>query len=199
MKTIKEKKERALGVRLFLKPDRCNSPKCVMIRRPYRPGLHGSKPRSLSDYGKSLQEKQKMQITYGLTNGQMKNLFKKYGQEKIFQKLECRLDRVVFLLGFGRSPRVARQLVSHGHILVNGRKVTIPSYCVKIGDIISVRTESRKLPIFADIHLRLKKHEPPSWLKLNVGELKGECVAYPSFEEKTLPFDLSLVNQFYSR
>jgi small subunit ribosomal protein S4 len=199
MKPLKEKKERALGVKLFIKADRCNSPKCVMIRRPYRPGMHGQKHRALSDYGRSLQEKQKLQIVYGLNNNQMANLFKKYDKWEIIQKLEMRLDRVVYLLGLSRSQRIARQLVSHGHVLVNGRKVTIPSYTVKVGDVISIRPQSRKLSIFEDVPLRLKQYTPPSWLKVNPEDLSGICLEKPSFEEKSFPFDLNLVVQFYSR
>jgi len=200
MRPVKEKKERALGTKLFLKAERCNSPKCVMIRKPYRPGMHGQKRRrrAISEYGKQLQEKQKIQITYGLTNRQMRNLFRQ-PREKLLRMLEQRLDRVVFLLGFAPSSRVARQFVSHGHILVNDRKVTIPSYHVKIGDVIAVRPESRSKKIFEDIEVRLKQHEPLSWLKLNKNELKGECVENPRSEDSALSFDINVVGQFYSR
>ncbi len=200
MRSIKEKKERALGTKLFLKADRCNSPKCVMIRRPQRPGMHGGKMHSLSEYGKQLQEKQKISLVYGLTNRQMQSLFQtNEDKEKIMTILETRLDRVVYLLGLAGSPRVARQFVSHGHIMVNNRKVTIPSFRVKIGNVIQVRPESRKAKIFEDISLKLKQYTPPTWLKLNKDELKGECVAMPNFEEVTFPFNVSLVGQFYSR
>ncbi len=199
MRSIKEKKERALGTKLFLKAERCNSPKCVMIRRPYRPGIHGQKRRRApSEYGKQLQEKQKIQITYGLTNKQMKNLFKQ-PREKLVLILEQRLDRTVFLLGFAPSSRVARQFVSHGHIIVNNRKVTIPSYHVKVGDIIAIRPESRSKKIFEDIELRLKKHETPAWLKLDKKELRGEFFEKPKLKDINLFFDLNLVGQFYSR
>ncbi|MCP6720345.1 MAG: 30S ribosomal protein S4 [Patescibacteria group bacterium] len=199
MRSIKEKKERALGTKLFLKAERCNSPKCVMIRRPYRPGVHGQKRRRApSEYGKQLQEKQKIQIIYGLTNKQMKTLFKQ-PREKLLLILEQRLDRVVFLLGLAPSSRVARQLVSHGHIIVNNRKVTISSYHVKVGDVIAIRPESRSKKIFEDIELRLKKYEPPTWLKLDKKELRGECIENPKAEDINLPFNINLVGQFYSR
>jgi len=198
MHNVKEKKERALGTKLFLKAERCSSPKCAMVRKPYRPGVHGSKRHSVSEYGKQLQEKQKIQITYGLSNRQMRNLFRKFGTSMI-SVLERRLDRVVFLLGFARSGRVARQLISHGHILVNSRKVTIPSYSVKIGDVISIRPESRSIKIFEDMPLRLGQFKTPEWLKADKEEFKGECVGKPHMEETSFPFDINLVGQFYSR
>ena len=113
--------------------------------------------------------------------------------------LETRLDRVVYLLGLAGSPRVARQLVSHGHIQVNGRKVTIPSFRVRIHDVIQVRPESRKAKIFEEISLKMKQYTPPVWLKISKEELKGECVAMPNFEETVFPFNVSLVGQFYSK
>ena len=198
MRPVKEKKERALGMKLFLKGDRCNSPKCAMVRHPYRPGQHGQARHSVSDFGKQLQEKQKIQLLYGLNNRQMMKMFRTYSKEEILNKLETRLDHVVFLLGIAKSPRIARQLVSHGHITVNGRRVTIPSYCVKVKDTIAVRTESRSAKIFDDIQLRLKQYTPPEWLKLKAEELKGECVSKPVLAAQ-LPFDINVVGQFYSR
>ena len=201
MKSVKEKKERSLGTRLFLKADRCNSPKCVMVRRPYRPGPHGQKRRRPgSDFSKQLQEKQRIRFMYGLTNQQMTNLFKKKEKEKIMIALEHRLDRVVFLLGIAGSPRIARQLVSHGHITVNDRKVTIPSFRVKVGDVVSVRPESRKLKIFEDLTQHLKKHTPPSWLKItSVEDAKGQCVKEFSSRDAQFPFDITLVGEFFAR
>lgn len=198
MKTIKEKKERALGTRFFLKAERCNSPKCVMVRRPYRPGVHGQKRHKISDYGRQLQEKQKIQITYGLTNRQMRNSFKRYSDKAVLV-LERRLDRVVFLLGFAASPRIARQFISHGHILVNDRKVTIASYLVNIGDVITIRPQSKSLIIFEGLQAKLKKQSPPAWLKLDPVKIKGECLAKPQGDDINLPFDINLVVQFYSR
>ncbi len=199
MKSIKEKKERALGVKLFIKADRCNSPKCVTVRRPYRPGVHGQdRRRQPSEYGRELREKQKLQIIYGLNNRQMTNLFGTRSPEEILKRLEKRLDRVVFLLGLAKSPRIARQLVSHGHIVVGGRKVTIPSYYVKVGDKIEIRAESRGSKMFEDIQMRLKSYTPPAWLKLDAVNLRGECVEEPVVEG-SLPFDINLVGEFYAR
>jgi small subunit ribosomal protein S4 len=195
-----EKKERALGVKLFLKAERCNSPKCVTVRHPYRPGVHGQKRHTVSEYGKQWREKQKIQIVYGLTNRQMQNLFKKMRDpNKIIKVLESRLDRVVHLLGLAASPRIARQLISHGHTTVNGRKMTVPSYYVRIGDAIGIRSKSRQLEIFEDLPVRLKQYEPPSWLKLDKEKFEGQCVAEPGGERFIFPFDINLVVQFYSR
>lgn len=200
MQRIKEKKERSLGTKLFIKAERCNSLKCVMIRKPYRPGLHGKKRRVVSDYGRQLQEKQKLQIIYGLNNRQLQSLFgKTKNKEEVIKKLETRLDRVCFLLGLIASPRIARQLVSHGHILVNNKKVTTPSYSVRIGDIITIRSESKDLKLFEEIRVKLKQYEPPVWLKLDKEVLKGECVGMPQIGEMNLPADINLVGQFYSR
>jgi small subunit ribosomal protein S4 len=201
MKRVKEKKERALGTRLFLKPERSSSPKAAIVRRPYRPGQHGQKRHTVSEYGKQLNEKQKIQVVYGLTNRQLSTLFTRLGnKEKVMHALEHRLDRVVFLLGIAGSVRVARQLVSHGHITVNNRKLTISSYQVRIKDVIAVRKESRNSPMFAELANHLKKYTPPSWLKItSPDEGSGECVKAFNPEETHFPFDINLVGEFYSR
>ena len=197
---IKEKRERALGTKLFLKAERCNSPKCATIRKPYRPGAHGRRRSMPTEFGRQLQEKQKIQLFYGLTNHQLQNLFSELSKEKIMAQLEQRLDRVVFLIGFAGSPRIGRQFVSHGHIMVNGRRVTVPSYHVKIGDVISVRPESRKAKIFENVEERLHDFSPPEWLTItSLEELKGECIAESISDDFQFPFDINLVGQFYSR
>lgn len=200
MRKIKEKKERALGVKLFIKAERCNSPKCAMIRKPYRPGMHGNKQKrgSISEFCEQLREKQKLQLSYGLNNRQLRNIFKNLDKNKIIQTLEKRLDKVVFLLGFTKSPRIARQLISHGHIIVNGRKVTIPSYIIKIGDSIEIRKESKNLKIFEGLEQDLKKHNCPDWLNLNTDLLLGKCVNEPD-KDTQAPCNIDLVGEFYSR
>lgn len=199
MRSIKEKKERSLGTKLFLKGDRCNSPKCVSVRRPQRPGQHGVKrQRTPSDFGRQLQEKQKIQFYFGLSNHQMERIFGG-AREKIETTLRQRLDFVVFALGFAKAPRIARQMVSHGHILVNGRKVTVPSFHVTTGDVIEVRPESRDSKLFEGIRDRLKTAEMPKWLKLDVENLKGECIGSSSSADERFPFDVNLVGQYYSR
>lgn len=199
MRPVKEKKERALGTKLFLKADRCNSPKCVMVRKPYRPGQHGQRRQIISEYGKQLREKQKIQIYYGMNDRQMRRLFQEHPKEEIASILEQRLPQVVFMLGFAKSPRIARQLVAHGHVLVGGRKVTIPSYHVRVGDVISIRPESKSSKLFEDIGGRLKQYETPAWLKLDKENLKGECVKNVSLEDGTFPFNIDLVGEFYSK
>lgn len=186
-----------MGTRLFLKAERCSSPKCAMIRRPYRPGQHGQSRHVLSEFAKELREKQKLQITYGLNNRQMQKLFSNT-REKVIVDLETRLDRIVFLSGLAASPRVARQMVGHGHIWVNQKKVTIPSYHVKEGEVINIRPESRSLKIFEGLIERLKKISPPGWLAINQDDASVKCVKRPGSEDLNLLFDLNLVGQYYS-
>lgn len=201
MRSIKEKKERALGTKLFIKAERCNSHKCATIRKPYRPGQHGNKRRQKSsEFAEQLQEKQKIQIVYGLTNKQMRKLFLRYSDspEKIVSILEKRLDRVVFLLGFAASTRIARQMVAHGHILVNDRIINFPSYQVKENDVISIKPKSRSSKLFEELEVRLKKHETPAWLKLDKKAEKGVCISEPPLEA-ILPFNVNLVGEYYTR
>ena len=199
MKRIKEKKERALGVKLFLKADRCNSPKCVMIRRPYRPGVHGEKRHSVSPYGEQLKEKQKMQVSYGLSDRNLAALFGRYTKNEILRRLETRLDRVVFLAGLAPSLRMARGIVSHGHIIVNKRKVTVSSYLVRKGDIIGIRAESASKKIFEDVREKWEKHNLPKWLKKEENKVSVVSIEAPSPDTAELPFDVSVVGEFYAR
>lgn len=201
MQRITEKKERALGTKLFLKAFRCSSPKCAMVRRPSKPGAHGNKKggrRTMSEFGRQLQEKQRVQISYGLNNHQMQQLFRsKKETEKILETLEKRLDNVVFRLGLADSRIIARQLINHGHILVRNRKVTIPSYQVRIGEKVGLDANSRKSKVFDSLELKLKKFEPPKWLKLDKEKLTGELIDKP--QEINMPFDLNVVAEYYSR
>ena len=195
----KEKKERSLGAKLFLKGDRCNSPKCVTVRRPERPGPHKDTRRNLSEYGKQLQEKQRIMVYFGLTNRQMEKYFSANSPVEIANGLERRLDHTVFALGLSKSPRIGRQLVSHGHILVNGRKVNTPSYGVKVGDAVAIRPESRVGKLFEGLGERLKNYTPPGWLSLDVEKFEGTCVKLPSQDDHQFPFEISLASQFYAR
>lgn len=199
---VKEKVERALGQKLFLKAERCNSPKCVTVRRPYRPGVHGKdrRRRNLSEYGKQLQEKQKLQIVYGLSNRQLRAIFEseRGNPTRVATALEKRLDRVTHLLGLAPSMRVARQAVSHGHILVNGRPVTVASYAVRRGDVVQVRPASLTKGLFAGLPERLAKYEPPEWLTLEALAARGTRVGDP-LPEAFETSDVSLVGQFYTR
>lgn len=199
-----EKKERALGTKLFLKGERCNSPKCAMVRRPTRPGMHGGKRRrALSEYAEQLLEKQRVKASYGLREAQLAKIVKsslgKTGAvgETIINYLERQLSNVVFRLGLAPSRVVARQLINHGHFLVNNKKVTIPSYFVKTGDIISIKPSSQNLLIFKDLSNRIKKYEPPEWLFLDKEKLEGKVLSLPKNIE--IPFDIYSVVDYYSK
>ncbi len=200
----KEKKERALGTKLGLKPYRSLSPKAAMTRRPYRPGVHGAKrTRAGSEFKTQLMEKQKVKLTYGLNEIQLKRVFtnalankKEPILQSILNQIEFRLDNVVYRLGFAPSRIMGRQLVSHGHFTVNGRKVTIPSYRVRVGDVIGIREVRKNMPLFKDLKNTLKGKKE-SWLKINEQELTGTVTGLP--EQVDLPFNLNLVIDYYAR
>lgn len=199
----KEKKERALGTKLFLKPHRCNSAKCAHIRRPQKPGVHGKRFRRVSEFGQQLQEKQKVRFAYGLREAQMERTFhralkaREATGEMVISLLERRLDNVVYRLSFAPSRSVARQLVGHGHIMVNGRKTTAPSFAVKVNDVISVRPQSESHPVFSDLAARLEKYEPPVWLFVDGTKKEGKVLSAPKDFE--IPFDMNLVVDYYSK
>lgn len=200
----KEKKERALGVRLQLKAYRCMSPKCAMVRRPHRPGVHGKNRRRMpSDFGRQLQEKQKFKLTYGLNEKNLLSLFreaqKKRGStaQKMLELFERRLDNTVFRAGLAPSRIVARQSVVHGHIQVNGRKVTAPGYQVKKGDVLRVRPESAENVGFKVAKEALKDREAPSWLHVDAAKLEAKVIALP--EEVEAPFEVSLLVESFSK
>lgn len=201
---------RRLGVKLFLKGERCISPKCAMIKSPYAPGEKRKKrARSgFSEYGKELAEKQKIKNWYNLREKQfsnyVRNVLKKRNQKEdagtvLIKKLELRLDNIVFRLGFTSSRKTARQLVSHGHFLVNNKKVDIPSYEAKKGDIISLHSSFGGKTFFKNILPVLKKHKAPSWIKFNAEKLEAEITGEPSLEEASLPGEILAVFEFYSK
>lgn len=201
----REKKERSLGMKLFLKGVRCNSPKCVTVRRPYKPGIHGKgRHRALSEYGQQLLEKQRIKASYGLKETQMRNLFKKALSktgaaigEIIVKSLERRLDNAVFRSGLASSRTVARQLISHGHFSVNGKKTTIPSFRVKTNDVVSIKPSSKDLLIFKDLPNIIKKYEAPDWLAIDKDKIECRVISLPKDVE--IPFDINLVVDYYSR
>jgi small subunit ribosomal protein S4 len=200
---------RRMGVKLFLKGEKCLSPKCPMVRKPYPPGEKGKRrTKAPSEYGKELKEKQKLRNWYNLKEKQfrkyVKNVLEARGRVEdadtlLIKTLESRLDNVVFRLGFAFSRLLAGQLVSHRHILVNRRLVNISSYQVRKGDKISIKPSSAKKSIFKNLPAILKKHKAPSWLKLNVDKLEGEVVGQPSLEEAAPPVEISAIFEFYSR
>lgn len=205
MFNTQEKRERSLGVKLLLKPHRCFSAKCVTARNPQKPGAHGLARRrgSMSEFGQQLKEKQKIQFSYGLRNNQMRLVFEKAAKHKgstgkmIMNFLEKRLDNVVYRLGLAMSRSVARQLVGHGHILVNGKRVSAPSALVRVGDVVAVRLQSKDYQIFKNLGEYLKSYNTPVWLSLDKEKLEGKMVSEP--KDLEMPFDVNLVVDYYSK
>lgn len=200
------KRCRRANQKLFLKGDRCSTQKCAMIKRPYVPGAHGkSRRRRFSEYGIQLAEKQKVRYTYGISEKQFKRYFKEAISQKgdkgdfLVKKLESRLDNVVFRLGWAKSRGLARQIVNHGHILVNGRKVDIPSYQVKKDDVIKIKEKSKKLVLFKELKAFLKKSNTPDWLSLDKQEIEGIVKSYPNFEDLKKIGEINMIIEYYSR
>lgn len=204
------KVQRRLGERLFLKAERDATPKSATARRPYPPGMHGSKRgrrgRGLSEFGSTLREKQKIRFLYGLSDTQLKRYAKAAASSRkgsktqaLVERLERRMDSVVFKMGFSPSRRVARQLVSHGHILLNGRRVRSPSHFLRPGDRLTTREASRSHPWFAGLTVRLKNHQPPEWLEISAEEWSGRVKQLPTAGDEHALLDMSKVIEFYSR
>ena len=191
------------GQKLFLKGDRCYSSKCAIDRRGYAPGQHGQGRIKISDYGLQLREKQKAKRFYGLQETQFRNLFDKAARktgitgENLLILLETRLDNVVFRLGFASSRKEARQLVNHGHFKVNGRKVNIPSYEVKAGDVITVKEKSTNSPKFKEV--KEMTITVPSWLTVDVEKLEGKILSVPTRAEIDTPVAEHLIVELYSK
>lgn len=200
---ILEKRERSLGVKLGIKGDRCLSPKCALIRKPHRPGQHGKNPSKKGEFGLQLQEKQRIRFTYGLTDKQLEAVFTRAAKKNeptpiaVLKELESRLDSVVYRLGFASSRSIARKLVSHGHFVVNGRKLTVPSYKVRVGDIIKIRPESKEIAQFKDLAAKIKDWQAPSWISLNKEKMEATVSSVP--KDIDAPFDISLVVDYYLR
>ncbi len=206
MPKVKEKRERALGVRLGLKGERCNSPKCAAVRKPYPPGMHGpvsKRRRALSEFGRQLAEKQKFKLTYGLNEKNLLRLFKQAEKEtgsttaKIMELLERRLDNVIFSLGFFSSRATSRQMIIHGHVTINGHRVRSPGYQVKIHDIIGFREDSKKLKWFNEMKDRIKKYEPAAWLSLDKEKVEGTIIKFP--EEASPHLEINLLVESFSK
>jgi small subunit ribosomal protein S4 len=199
------RKCRLVGEKLFLKGERCFSPKCSFTRRSYRPGQHGQKPLRQSEYAVQLREKQKLKWIYGINEQQLKNYYQKAVKQKgligqvLLETLERRLDNVVFRLGFALSRRQARKLIVQGHFLLNGRKVTVPSILTKVGDKISVKEKSKKMNLFSDLAKRSKNLPMPSWLSLDPKNLEGKIIAMPKREELGINVNEQMVVEFYSK
>src|SRR5918998_6788047 len=191
------------GVKLMLKGERCLSPKCAIERRNFPPGQHGQgfRRRQLSDYGVRQREKQKVRRIYGVLEKQFRRYYGIASRTKgqtgatLLQLMERRLDNVIYRLGFADSRRQARQLVRHGHFVVNGRKTDIPSFIVKVGDEITVRPESRTRTYFKDLDASgiLRKKGTPEWLALDPGALAGRVLRMPERSEMDLAVNEQLV------
>ncbi len=200
---------RRVGEKLLLKGDRCLSPKCALVKKPYPPGLKSKgRRKNISEYGKELREKQKLKNWYNLQEKQFSNYVKQVLDQRgqvedtsalLIEKLESRLDNVVFRMGLAPSHALARQMVNHGHFMVNGKKVDIPSYQVKKGDKVSLKPQSAKIGNLKNIQLKLKKYKAPSWLGLNVEKLEAEIIKEPSLEEETPIAEISAIFEYYSR
>ena len=191
------------GQKLFLKGERCYSSKCALEKRNFPPGQHGQGRKKVSEYGLQLREKQKTKRFYGLQETQFRNLFEKAARKKgitgenLLILLETRLDNVVFRLGFASSRKEARQLVTHGHFTVNGKKVNIPSYEVKAGDVIAVKAKSQNSPKFKEI----KEMEVgiPGWLSVDREKLQGTVLAEPTRDQIDTPIEEHLIVELYSK
>jgi small subunit ribosomal protein S4 len=193
------------GVKLFLKGDRCFTPKCGIERRAFPPGQHGQARARFSEYGVQLREKQKVKRIYGVLERQfavtMERASRMKGRqgENLLMLLERRLDNVVFRLGFATSRAEARQLVKHGHFLVNGRRQTIPSMLVKAGARITVCEKSRKVARIANALETLEGRSVPRWLETEKAKFEGVVKALPARDDITIPIQEQLIVELYSR
>ena len=194
------------GMKLFLKGSKCFSDKCPIEKRNFAPGQHGKDRKAkIVGYGLQLREKQKAKRIYFTQEGQFRNYFENAARskgvtgEKLLQQLERRLDNVVYRLGFASSRRQARQLVRHGHVQVDGRKVNIPSYEVSVGEEVAIREGSRKLTIL-EIAKDFASHQTaPTWMEIDRDNYKGRVTALPKREDIQLPVNEQLIVELYSK
>ena len=201
------KRCRRASEKLFLKGDRCDSSKCAIARRPYAPGVHGKNiSRGLSEYGKQLAMKQRIKRMYGVLEKQFKKHYKEIENKPgvtgdlLMERLEMRLDNVVRKVGFANSPIQARQLVTHGSFTVNGKKNTIPSYRVKIGDVIGIKESKREKTYFKNqIQLLNNKKNFPRWIQFDLSKTEGKVIALVTREDIGIHVDPQMVVESYSR
>jgi small subunit ribosomal protein S4 len=197
------------GMKLFTKGERCFTQKCAIVKRNFAPGVHGPKQgaggKPLTGYGAQLRAKQKAKRIYNISEAQFAKYYDKAVSKKgnseyaLFKLLESRLDNVVYRLGLANSRRQARQLVNHGHFIVNGRKVTIPSFQVKLNDEIKVKAKSLKNPIIMQLLETMKNKEMVDWLHFDQKENKGKVTGEPSLDKQKPIFDTKAIIEFYSR
>lgn len=193
------------NIKLMLKGDRCFSDKCAMERRPYPPGQHGQARKKFTDYGIQLREKQKVKRIYGLLEKQFRRAYHEASRKKgvtgenLLVGLERRLDNVVYRIGFAATHAEARQLVRHGHFRVNGRKVTIPSFQVKAGDVVLLKDKSKKNQHILDNLAAVERRGPIQWIELSKDEHRGTVKALPTREDITMPIQEQLIVELYSK
>jgi small subunit ribosomal protein S4 len=191
------------GQKLYLKGERCYSDKCGLDKRAYAPGQHGQGRKKISNYGLQLREKQKAKRFYGLLETQFRAYFEKAEKEagitgeNLLRILETRLDNVVYRMGFGSSRKEARQLVTHGHFTVNGKKVDIPSYMVSVGDVIKVKEKSMSSAKFKE--MAEAAANVPNWVQVNFENLEGKMISLPTREDIDIPIAEHLIVELYSR
>jgi len=193
------------GQKLFLKGERCYGGKCALSRRAYAPGQHGAAKKKLSEYGVQLREKQKAKRFYGILESQFRKYFEIADSKKgitgevLLQLLETRLDNVVYRMGFGTTRAESRQLVTHGHFEINGKRVNIPSYLTKVGEAVEVCEKSRKSPRFKEILDITGSKVVPKWIEVDQENLKGRVVALPARDDVDLPVQEHLIVELYSK
>jgi len=201
------KKCRAYGQKLFLKGEKCEGNKCILNKRPYPPGGTKQKrqyKKAMSNFQKQLFEKQKIKLFYGINERQLNNLFDKAKSmkgstpENIFKFLEKRMDNVVFSAGIGKSKKDTRQAINHGHFMLNGRRHTIGSTLLKIGDVITIRKESVTNGDFKEIKEKIIKHRCPGFIKADSEKLTITLAKEPVLAELSLPFNFDSVVEYYS-
>ena len=193
------------GAKLYLKGDRCYRDKSSFTKRSYAPGQHGQARKKVSEYGLQLREKQRARRVYGVLEGQFRTYFDKADRQKgitgenLLVLLERRLDNVVYRLGFAASRTQARQLVRHRHFTVNGKRVDIPSYQIKPGDVIQVKETSKQSPLIKEIAEAVTTKTTPAWLEVQAEEMIGKIVRYPNRDEIDTPIQEHLIVELYSR
>lgn len=194
------------GVKLFLKGTRCMSEKCAIERRSYPPGQHGQSRRArVTDYGTQLREKQKLRRVYGMQERQFLGTFQVADRragitgENLLSLLERRLDNVVYRLGFASSRKQARQVVNHGHVLVNGRKTDISSFTTKVGDVVTIKEKSRQIPVIQSALEAAEGRGVPNWLELDSAAFQGSVRALPSKQDIEVLVNEQIVVELYSR
>ena len=196
---------RAEQMKLFLKGDRCFTDKCSIERRQYPPGQHGQRRRKLSEYGMQLREKQRAKSMYGVLEKQFRKYFtmadnmKGVTGDNLLILLERRLDNMVYRMGFVHSRNQARQLVGHGHFMVNGRRVDIPSFLVRQGDTVTVAEKSRKSATIVESMEAVERRGVPEWLMLEKDKFQAKLMAYPSRDQLTMPINEQLIVELYSK